>query len=320
MPDSPQPELGAHLQRRIVSLLPAATETICAMGLGGKLVGRSHECDYPADVQSLPVCSRARVNPGASSREIHEQILAGAPEAALGAVSIYEVDTALLRELQPTHIVTQTLCDVCAVSEATVTHSLHDAGVNAMIVPTHVGTMAEYWAHFVQMGSMLGATEEAIQLVARLQDRVAVVEEQTLPLVERPRVVSIEWLDPLMTAGNWMPELMELAGGRSVLARGGAASPWVEWEQVLASQPNVMIVSPCGFPVEQTLREVDRLKTLPGWADLPAAREGNVYVVDGNALLHRPGPRLVESLEILASLVQPGLFPRKPTDFVAAFQ
>jgi iron complex transport system substrate-binding protein len=251
---------------RVVSLIASSTEIVCALGCEEALVGRSHECDWPRSVLRLPAVSRPAFLTSGSSRAVDLAL----KERLARALSVYEVDADLLKRLAPDLIVTQTQCDVCAVSPADV--------------------------------------ERGAELVRRLQWRVADIERRVAALQARPRVAVIEWIEPLMAAGNWMPELVALAGGVNLFGEARKHSPWMTWEALVAADPDVIVVSPCGFDVPRTRSEIASLVARPGWAALRAVRSGRVYLADGNAYFHRPGPRLVESLEILAEVLHPLAF------------
>lgn len=288
---------------RILSLLPSATEIVCALGHGGGLVGRSHECDFPAGVERLPVCTAPKLDPAGSSRAIHEGV-----EALLRqAVSIYELDARALRRLAPEVIVTQTQCEVCAVSQPDVERALADwLGAPPRLVALSPTSLNAVWADMRRVAEALGAPEAGGALVNRLRGRMAEVAGEAHQAPERPTVACIEWLDPPMAAGNWMPELVAMAAGRNLFGAAGGHSPWLDWEALLAADPDVILVMPCGFSLERARREAALLARRPGWDDLRAVREGRVFLADGHQYFNRPGPRLVESLEILAEVLHPG--------------
>jgi len=278
---------------RIVSLLPSATEIVCALGLESSLVGRSHECDFPPGIERLPVCTSPKVG-GRDTREIHASVSA----ILQHDLSVYSVDGALLRELAPTHIVTQIQCEVCAVSLRDVEAALADwSGIAApRIVALNPQSLDDVFDDIRRTGAALNADGEA--LVASMQSRMARACAEP-PL---PKVAIIEWIEPLMTAGNWMPTLVAMAGGVDVLGKAGAHSEWMTWEQLGAADPDLIVVAPCGFRIEDSQRDWHFLASNPAWRTLRAVREGNVFVADGNQFFNRPGPRLVESLEILARI------------------
>lgn len=293
---------------RIVSLLPGCTEIVCALGFESSLVGRSHECDYPETITSLPVCTRARIDSSASSAAIDRDV----KSRLQNALSLYDVDVARLRELQPDLILTQAQCEVCAVSlpevEAAVGEGL---ARRPEIISLSPQRFADLWPDIQRVAQALGAPEKDRELIRGLKGRCADVIERTMPVTARPYVACIEWLDPLMAAGNWIPDMVKLAGGRNLFGEGGKHSPWLEWEPVRRANPEVIVVMACGFDIARARREMPALEKHPGWSELRAVRNQRVFLADGNQFFNRPGPRLVDSLEILAELFHPKLFPAK---------
>ena len=292
---------------RIISLLASATEIIDALGCFEQLVGRSHECDYPAEVQRLPLVSTPLIDTNVSSNQIDAQVkqLAHAKESvqndALRALSIYSIDTDLLQQLQPDIIFTQTQCEVCAVSERDVTSALQNVtGLHPRIVSLAPYRLDDVWEDVVRVGKALGRQEQAEELVQGYQQRLERLQQRSAGRT-KPRVAVLEWLDPLMAAGNWVPELIAYAGGEAVFGEVGIHSSWLSWDELQAADPDVIILSPCGFTVERTMEDYALLKQHPQWFELRAVQHGRVHVIDGNAYLNRSGPRLVESAELLAN-------------------
>jgi len=290
---------------RVVTLIASATEIVCALGAEDMLVGRSHECDYPPAVKRLPQVSRPSFPTGGTSKVIDLAV----KERLAKALAIYEVDAALLQTLRPDVIVTQTQCAVCAVTPEDVERAVcqltdHDVRVVAC-EPNRLG---DVWEDIRRIAGTLGIAEEGERLVNALRRRVLAIGTKAATRRPKPKLAVIEWIEPLMTAGNWMPELIELAGGTVVLGTAGEHSPMMSWEQVAEADPDVILVSPCGFDITRTRQEWPALTAQAEWRQLRAVREGRVAVADGNAYFHRPGPRLVESLEILAEVVHPDLF------------
>jgi iron complex transport system substrate-binding protein len=290
---------------RIASLLPGTTEIVCALGLGEHLVAVTHECDYPPEVRTLPVVTRSLLDlpETASSSDIDTAIR----ERTRSDLSIYQLDMELLSALQPDIILTQALCDVCAVPLRQVEAAVADAATQVLsFEPTD---LAGIFGAIKAIGRALGVSERAAQLVNDLTLRVERVRTTAAQASHRPRVLGIEWLNPVFSAGHWVPELIAIAGGQSVLAAAGERSRQLSWPDVIAAAPEVIILMPCGFTLERTLAEATAL--LPqraGWSALPAVRTGNVFAVDANAYFSRPGPRIVDSLELLATLIHPELF------------
>lgn len=291
--------------RRIVSLIASATEIVCALGFRDQLVGRSHECDYPPSVMGLPVCTEPKFPTAGSSREIDERV----KTILRDALSVYRVHADRLRELQPDVIVTQSHCQVCAVSLADVEQALHDwLGTRPRLVSLEPNTLADVWESIAQVARALDAPERGTQLVEHLKERITAIAEQAQALSDNPTVAYIEWIEPLMAGGNWMPELIELAGGINLFGVAGKHSPWMSWEELREKDPDVLFVAPCGFDIERTRTEMAALTRRAEWPHLKAVRSGRVYLADGNQFFNRPGPRLVESLEILAEALHPHVF------------
>ena len=294
---------GGH---RIVSLLPSATEIVVALGLRECLVGRSHECDFPADLENLPICCRPTIDVSASSGEINAQV----EQRLSNAVSIYKLDTEKIAELRPTLILTQMQCEVCAVSENEVRVTVEQlADSNPEVLSLSPNCLADVWQSVRDVAASLDIAERGESLVAGLQTRLDAIHESVSQIERRPKVACIEWLDPLMTAGNWVPELVEIAGGENLLGRAGEHSPWLKWDELAEADPDVIVVLPCGFDLERTRAEAASLATNPEWKTLRAVQEGAVFLTDGHNFFNRPGPRLVESAEILAEILHPEIFP-----------
>jgi iron complex transport system substrate-binding protein len=277
--------------KRIVSLIASATEIVFELGLGEFLVGRSHECDYPVGVLDLPCCTRPRFDCSGNSSEIDLLV----KQSLRDALSIYEVFDDVLQGLQPTHIITQTQCEVCAVSLRDVEQSVASRLKSCpKIIALAPNSLADIWDDFRRVADAVGVDAEPT--IARLLSRILRVRGGA-GTGARPTVACIEWLEPLMAAGNWVPELVELAGGENLFGKAGQHSPWMTWEELLAADPDIVIAMPCGFSIERTLPEMHWLTERPGYPNLRA-----VYVVDGNQYFNRPGPRVVESLEILSDI------------------
>ncbi|MBW4663878.1 MAG: cobalamin-binding protein [Chroococcus sp. CMT-3BRIN-NPC107] len=289
----------------IVSLLPSATEIVAALGLTEAIVGRSHECDYPPEIQNRPVCTKARLDSKNLSGKIHEDIT----NIVQAALSIYQINIDVLQQLQPTHIITQDQCDVCAVSVAEVEKAVETiSGNRPKIISLQPNVITDLWADIERVADQLGV--ESRRLVENLEARVKICAQKTqqLSVMERPTVACIEWTDPLMIAANWIPELVTFAGGQCLFSVAGENAPQVTWETLVVTNPDVIIFMPCGFDLERTRSEAMPLKHLPDWQNLQAVKSGRVYVTDGNSYFNRPGPRLVDSVEILAEILHPEIF------------
>ena len=289
---------------RIVSLIPSATEIVALLGMGDRLVGRSHECDYPESVKALPICTEPKFNPEGSSAEIHGRVT----DLLQSALSVYRIKTEVLEPLQPTHILTQAQCEVCAVSLGDVEKAVAQlTGVQPQIISLQPNVLADVWADIERVAAALGVS--AVEPLAALQQRVEACTRVTQSLEHRPTVACIEWSDPLMAAGNWIPELVELAGGRSLFGVVGQHSPWLQWEQLVEANPEVMVFMPCGYDLQRTRQDAELLSHHHQWSNLKAVQTGQVYITDGNQYFNRPGQRLVDSLEILTEILHPRSFP-----------
>ncbi len=292
-------------QHRVVSLIASATEIVAALGFEDLLVGRSHECDFPPTVERLPLCSEAKIDVNGTSREIDDRV----KSVLTDAVSVYRVFGDLLEELRPTVVITQTQCEVCAVSLKDVEEAVADRlGPDTNLVALEPMELADIWDDIHKVARALEAPERGETLVATLKSRLANIASKTSQLKNRPRIACIEWIDPLMTAGNWVPELVEIAGGQNVFGVAGQHSDWTNWNDLSSSDPDVIAVMPCGFDLPRTRREMAPLLEQSGWESLNAVRANRVFVCDGNQYFNRSGPRLVESAEILAEMLHPRLF------------
>lgn len=290
---------------RIVSLLPSGTEIVASLGLTDALVGRSHECDYPPEVKNLPVCTQARINSGKSSAAIHQDVT----QLMQSALSIYEVKLDALEQLQPTHILTQDQCDVCAVSVAEVEKAVAElTNSHPKIISLQPQHLTDVWTDIQRVGIALNVSPESV--IENLEARVNICEQKTQSLSsqDRPKVLCIEWTDPLMVAANWIPEMVKIAGGEPLYSVIGQPSPQLNWESVINANPDIIIFMPCGFNLDRTRQEAMPLTQRPEWQNLHAVQSGRVYITDGNAYFNRPGPRLAESVEILADMLHPEIF------------
>jgi iron complex transport system substrate-binding protein len=294
---------------KIVSLLPSATEILHLLGLTEYLVGRSHECDFPPEVTALPACTAPKFNPKGSSREIHDRVT----DLLQFALSVYDIKTDILQSLQPTHILTQAQCEVCAVSLTDVETAVGTlTGVTPHILSLQPSSLAEVWSDLHRVAiALFGASGEqrAEAAIAPLQNRIQACRDQTQAAIHKPTVVCIEWPDPMMAAGNWVPELVSLAGGMPMLSTAGQHSPWITWNDLVKADPEVIILMPCGYDMATSTHESAELRNDPHWPLLRAVKTGQVYVTDGNQYFNRPGPRLVDSVEILAEILHPKLLP-----------
>ena len=291
---------------RIVSLIASATEIVAALGCEDQLVARSHECDFPPSVGKLPVCTGPKFDIHGSSAEIDRRV----KEILQNALSVYRVDADKLRALRPDVIVTQSHCEVCAVSLKDVEQATCDwLESQPRIVSLAPNALADLWNDIVRVAEALGLPQRGHELVAKLQERMASISRRARGISPPwPTVACIEWIDPLMSAGNWMPELIDMAGGVNLFGVAGQHSPHMTWDQLFARDPDVIIAMPCGWDIPKSRQEMAALTAKPEWPMLRAVKEGRVVVTDGNQYFNRPGPRLVESLEILAEVLHSEAF------------
>ncbi|MDH4070127.1 MAG: cobalamin-binding protein [Ignavibacteria bacterium] len=292
---------------RVVSLLSSATEIVCELGCIDRLVGRSHECDHPAGILKLPVCTGPKFDTAGTSKEIDTRVketLAASPEEAL---SVYAVDAELLRSLQPDVILTQSQCEVCAVSLKDVERAVCTwISSETQLVALEPHCLADVWDDIRAVAGALNVQEDGERLIERLQSDLRSVEARVASFVP-PTVACIEWIDPLMTAGNWTPELIQIAGGENLFGKAGSHSPWMSWEDLRRADPDVIVVAPCGFDLERTRRESGTLAEQPGWSGLSAVKNRRVHIADGNRFFNRPGPGLIETTQILTEMFHPGV-------------
>ena len=292
---------------RVASLLPSATEMVHFAGAGNTLVGVTHECDYPPDVQNLPKLTSSKIDSSMTSAEI---------DAAIGRYltdtgSIYALDAELLEELSPDLILTQGLCEVCAVSMSLVEEAASALQRRPEILSLNPASLGDVLEDAARIGEALGRGKETGEKIAALRERLARVEEVVADL-PRPRVGCIEWLDPPFSAGHWVPEMVHLAGGGELFSSPGEPSARLTWPDVFEAAPEVLVLMPCGFGVERTIHEARALPEVPGWDGLPAVKNGHVWAVDANSYFSRPAPRLVEGVEILAHILHPGALRKEP--------
>lgn len=291
---------------RVVSLIASATEIVAALGCEAQLVGRSHECDFPASVLDLPACSAPKFDVHGDSRQIDERV-----KSVLALeTSVYSVHADLLDRLQPDLVITQAQCEVCAVSLKDVARAaLNLESCSPRVLALSPNALADVWDDIQRTADALDRSAHGRSLVLALKSRLDSLSQRVQALNPvKPRVACIEWIEPLMAAGNWVPELVELAGGVNLFGKAGAHSPWMSWSDLVAADPDVIAVMPCGYDMPKASTEMHWLTDRPEWTSLAAVRNGRVYVTDGNQYFNRPGPRLVESAEILAELLHPDHF------------
>ena len=290
--------------RRLASLLPSATEIVCAVGCEERLVCRSHECDYPASVLDVPVVTKAKVNVDGSSREIDEAV----KKLSAESLSIFDLDFAKLQELEPDIILTQAQCDVCAVSENELKQVLRDwEGKKPEVISLQPKRFPDLWDDIRRVSDVIGVGDRGRLLLKELKQRCVEVIEKAAVAKRKPGVLCLEWLDPLMAGGNWIPDMVGMAGGDNRISESGKHSGWITMEQIVSENPDVIVLLPCGFDLERTLEAAKQLEALEGWNKLKAVKRKRVYAVDGSAFFNRPGPRLVDSLQILGEIFYLGM-------------
>jgi iron complex transport system substrate-binding protein len=285
---------------RICSLLPGATEIAYALGLGDKIVGVTHECDYPADAKNKPVMVRSAID---SKRMSSVDIDRKVSEILQAGKGLYSIDEQAFREAAPDLILTQGLCDVCALDYNDVVKAAERLAQPPRILSLNPHSLTDILDDVRRIGEATGQSADADTLVGNLTARIARVGYGAPAY--RPRVVCLEWFEPLYTAGHWVPEMVALAGGQDMLGSPGEPSAKVEWNSVIDARPEILLLMPCGFDTRRAVKESAPLRALPGWNDLPAVKNGNVYAFNGNAYFSRPGPRLIKGLEMLARVIHP---------------
>jgi len=296
------------LARRIVSFLPSATEMACALGLGDQLLGLSHECDYPPEIRDKPIVVRSVLPIGGMSQR---EIDAAVAERLRNGLSLYQVDESLMRTIAPDLILTQDLCQVCAPSGNEVARLLHALPSKPQVLFLTPQRLEQIFDNLRELGDATGRSQRAEELIAASRAKLERISAITHRISDRPRVFCMEWLDPVYCSGHWVPEMVQIAGGRDELGRMGSDAIRIPWQHVLEWRPEVLIIMPCGCDLEKAASEAQQLFAYPGWSDLPAVRSNRVYAVDANSYFARPGPRLVDGTELLAHLLHPALFEWK---------
>ncbi|MBA66061.1 MAG: cobalamin-binding protein [Candidatus Marinimicrobia bacterium] len=284
---------------RIVSLISSATEIIHALGMTKNLVGISHECDYPDDIQNLPICTEPRFDISGKSLEIDRDV----KSIVQDALSVYQIHESIINDLQPDFIITQTQCKVCAVTLDDVRLVLKNKlGLNAKIISLEPNSLSDVWSDIHLISSALQIDDRGHALVKNIQREISQIKSMVY-LKKRQSVACIEWIEPLMYAGNWVPEMVEIAGGFSVFGKKGEHSSWSDYSTLIKSNPDKIILMPCGYDIKKTQKELNTLFNISGWSDLKAVKSNNVFITDGNQYFNRPGPRLVDSIKILFDII-----------------
>lgn len=306
-----QPHAESESALRICSLLPSATEIAFALGLQNRLKAVTHECDFPPEARSLPaITSSLFEEEDGSSDRIHQHV----SDAVHSGSSIYRLDAEMLRQLQPNLILTQELCDVCAVSYRDVSDAVRILEGDCRVVSLEPTTLEEIVQTIETVGSLTGRRARASELSASLRRRIKDVEARTQAAADRPRVLALEWLDPPFVGGHWVPEMIRRAGGVDPFGAQGRPSFQIEWDRILRNPPDVIVLMPCGFDLERTVRRSSDLKAPAKWRNMSAVQTNRIFAVDGSSYFNRPGPRIVDGLEILAEILHPELFPQTRRD------
>ena len=293
---------------RICSLLPGATEIAFALGLGDNVVGVTHECDYPVEAQHKPVVLRSLIDSNQMTSIEIDRWVTGRLGNNQG---LYVIDEERLREAAPDVILTQGLCDVCAIDYNEVVNASATLANKPKIVSLTPHCLTDVLNDVARVGEATGQRLKAEQVIHDLEQRISAVRKRTARLPTRPRVACLEWFDPIYAAGHWVPEMVEIAGGQDVLGRRSEPSAKIDWKKVVELAPDVIVLMPCGFDMPRTLREASALNQLEGWDDLPAVKARRVFAVNGHAFFSRPGPRLIDGLELLAHIIHPKMFPMR---------
>ena len=298
------------MKQRVLSLLSSTTEIIYALGCGDRLVGRSHECDYPEQVSELPVCTFPKFNVDGTSRVVDDQV----KSLVQSALSIYYINEKLLKELKPDIIFTQSQCEVCAVSVSDVENALKNiTGLSSRIISVEPSSIEDIFNDILTIAEILNVRKKGKELVESIKAKIDNTEKIVYQK-SSPSVAAIEWIDPLMAAGNWVPQLIKVAGGKNLFGEAGKHSPWMKYNDLVEQDPEIIIVMPCGYDIKKSLIEIKTLESKKGWGSLKAVRNRNVYITDGNQFFNRPGPRIIESIEILLEIIHSDFSEPKQID------
>ena len=298
------------MKQRVLSLLSSTTEIIHALGCGDRLVGRSHECDYPEEVSELPICTIPKFNVDGTSREVDDEV----KSLVQSALSIYYINEKLLKELKPDIIFTQSQCEVCAVSVSDVENALKNiTGLSSRVISVEPNSIEDIFNDILTIAEILNVRKKGKELVESIKAKIDNTEKIVYQK-SSPSVAAIEWIDPLMAAGNWVPQLIKVAGGKNLFGEAGKHSPWMKYNDLVEQDPEIIIVMPCGYDIKKSLIEIKTLERKKGWGSLKAVRNRNVYITDGNQFFNRPGPRIIESIEILLEIIHSDFSESKHID------
>lgn len=291
------------INKRIISLLPSATEIVAALGASSNLVGISHECDHPAEIKNLPICTKANIDSTLSSLEIDKSV----KNKIENALSLYELDFELIKSLNPDLIITQDQCEVCAIHVDDLKSKLKELlGGDIEIISLHPSSIEDVFNDIKRIGESLAVNTAA--LIEDLNDRIEIVKHKVKFVKHRPEIVCIEWMEPLMTAGHWTPQLINYAGGKALLSEPFEKSKYISWDDLKQADPDGIIIAACGFTMQKIKEEMSALQSNQIWNELKAVQKGHVFIADGNAYFNRSGPRLVDTLEIIAEILQVNQF------------
>ena len=294
------------MKKRVLSLLSSTTEVVYALGCEDQLVGRSHECDYPPAVMTLPICTKPKFNVDGSSIEVDGQV----KSILQNALSVYYINEDLLKELKPDIILTQSQCEVCAVSEKDVKSVVKNiTGINPDIISVEPNSVKDIFKDIKIIAEALNVADKGSDLIDFMKNRIRTLKKSYDDKSELT-VAAIEWINPLMAAGNWVPELIGMAGGINLFGEAGMHSPWMEYKDLIEKDPHTIIIMPCGYNIQKSITEIDSLIKQKGWKEINAVQNDKVFITDGNQFFNRPGPRIIESLEILIEI-----FHNDKTDF-----
>ena len=298
------------MKQRVLSLLSSTTEIIYALGCGDRLVGRSHECDYPEEVSELPICTIPKFNVDGTSREVDDEV----KSLVQSALSIYYINEKLIKELKPDIIFTQSQCEVCAVSVSDVENALKNiTGLSSRVISVEPNSVEDIFNDILTIAEILNVRKKGKELVESIKAKIDNTEKIVYQK-SSPSVAAIEWIDPLMAAGNWVPQLIRVAGGKNLFGEAGKHSPWMKYNDLVEQDPEIIIVMPCGYDIKKSLIEIKTLESKKGWGSLKAVRNRNVYITDGNQFFNRPGPRIIESIEILLEIIHSDFSESKHID------
>ena len=298
------------MKQRVLSLLSSTTEIIYALDCGDRLVGRSHECDYPEEVSEFPICTIPKFNVDGTSREVDDEV----KSLVQSALSIYYINEKLLKELKPDIIFTQSQCEVCAVSVSDVENALKNiTGLSSRVISVEPNSVEDIFNDILTIAEILNVRKKGKELVELIKAKIDSTEKMVYQK-SSPSVAAIEWIDPLMAAGNWVPQLIRVAGGKNLFGEAGKHSPWMKYKDLVEQDPEIIIVMPCGYDIKKSLIEIKTLESKKGWGSLKAVRNRNVYITDGNQFFNRPGPRIIESIEILLEIIHSDFSESKHID------